>query len=148
MSLAVLPIRAGAQPTPGVRTGNPTPGTPQPDPPNLADRITLTGCVRRAEGAAPASATPASAPSDARFLLTNARKGPRVPPGTGTSPAATAPAAETYRLEALDSHLSAFVGVEVEISGEVKTPDADAPAGSGPPVLLVEFVQRIAATCP
>jgi len=27
-------------------TGNPTPGTPQPDPPNLADRITLTGCVR------------------------------------------------------------------------------------------------------
>ncbi len=35
--------------------GNPTPGTAQPDPPNLSDRIAVTGCLRPAPK--PASGT-------------------------------------------------------------------------------------------
>ena len=64
-----------------------------------------------------------------------------MPPDTGTSAAAAAAAATTYRLEALESQLSPFVNARVEISGEVKA-SADAP-----PVLLVEFVRKLAAKC-
>ena len=53
--------------------GNPTPGTAQPDPPNLADRITLTGCVQAAPGRS-ASAVDENTPSDTRFILTNAER--------------------------------------------------------------------------
>ena len=38
--------------------GNPTPGTAQPDPPNLSDRIAVTGCLRPAPK--PASGTDAT----------------------------------------------------------------------------------------
>ena len=63
-----------------------------------------------------------------------------MPPDTGTSAAAAAAQASSYRLEALESQLSPFVNTRVELSGEVKgTPDA--------PVLLVEFVRKIAAKC-
>jgi hypothetical protein len=125
-------------PPPPPKAGNPTPGTAQPDPPNLADRVTLTGCVQLAPGAPPAQA----APTDARYVLAHARKETRVPPDTGASASAAAAAAGTYRLEALESQLSPFLGTQAEISGEVRT------APGAPPALLVEFVQKVDAKCP
>jgi hypothetical protein len=133
-------------------TGNPTPGTPQPEPPNLADRITLTGCVQAApaSGATPrTSPADANTPSDSRFLLTNTERLAVTPPGTEGSPLAVNTSSRIYRLEAIDSQLSAFVGTKVEISGELKRPATSPPDGAGnnTPILLVEFVQKISATC-
>jgi hypothetical protein len=129
-------------------TGNPTPGVAQPEPPNLADRVTFTGCLqpvnRRADpsGSATASAD-LSAPSNSRFELTKAERVDRVPAGTGGSPATTNLSSTVYRLEGIESQFSPFVGAKVEISGEIK-----GPAGASPPTLLVEFVQRVAVKCP
>ena len=111
-------------PPPAPKTGNPTPGTPQPDPPNVAERITVTGCLQRVPeaGAAPASA--ATVPASNRYILKEAKK------------------ATTYRLEALESQLSPFVNVQVELSGEAKS------APDTPPLLLVESVRKIAMKCP
>ena len=135
---------------PGRLTGNPTPGTPQPDPPNLADRITVTGCVRwaTANGRGAVLADELNAPSDSKFLLVNAAREERVPPGTGTSDAAKQSTNKTYRLSALNSALVPFVGSRVEISGEVEDrPPGD--GGSQTPMLKVGFVQRLPkATCP
>jgi hypothetical protein len=134
----------------GRLTGNPTPGTPQPDPPRLADRITVTGCVRWAaangRGAVPTDEL--NAPSDSKFLLVNAAREERLPPGTGTSYDAKQSASQMYRLSALNSALVPFVGSRVEISGEVE----DRSPGDGSskaPILKVGFVQRLPkTTCP
>ncbi len=152
--LVALTIGMAAQappPSPGSKTGNPTPGTPQPDPPNLANRITLTGCVQRTaeNGAEKAGgSTDPNTPSDARFVLTKAERKNTVPAGTGTSSVAAASRSRTYRLNAIDSQLSPFVGTKVEISGEVLplTFKADA-GGSNAPTLQVEFVQKVASAC-
>jgi hypothetical protein len=129
-----------------VSGGNPTPGTEQPAPPNVADRITLTGCMRPAPTPPGVPQTPdANTPTNSRFVLANATRVDRVPADTGGSPLATAASGATYRLEGIESQFSPFVDTKVEISGEVKPSDANAPTIS--PMLLVEFVQKIAATC-
>ena len=134
----------------GRLTGNPTPGTLQPDPPNLADRITLTGCVRWAapnvRGSVPAQEL--NTTSSSTFVLTNATRVMRVPPGTGTSDSAKKSPSSTYRLSALNSALVPFVGGHVEVSGEID--DHPAPAGAAQiPILNVGFVQRLGKTpCP
>ena len=146
---ALTTIGLSAQGT-GRLTGNPTPGTLQPDPPNLADRITLTGCVRWAapggRGSVPAQEL--NNPSNTTFVLANAEKVMRVPPGTGTSDAAKKPASQTYRLSAINSALVPFAGARVEISGEIDDrPPRDGAAAA--PILNVGFVQRMGRTpCP
>ena len=128
---------------------NPTPGTSQPDPPNLADRITLTGCVQMAPGRS-AAAPDSNTPSDTRFVLTSAERQGAVPAGTGGSAVAASVSGRTYRLEAIESQLSAFVGTKVEISGQIKPRPAASRgegAGSNVATLQVEFVQKIAAAC-
>jgi len=130
-------------------TGNPTPGTAQPEPPNLADRITVIGCLRPAPksgGGQGAEANDPNTPSDSRFVLSSAERQDRVPPGTGGSAAAAAASSRTYRLEGIDSQFSPFAGAKVEVSGEIKPPTTGAPANN-PPTLLVEFVQKVAARC-
>ena len=134
----------------GRLTGNPTPGTPQPDPPNLADRITVTGCVRWAapngRGAVPTEEL--NTPSSSTFVLVNAAREARVPPGTGTSDMAKKSASQSYRLAGLNSALVPFVGARVEISGEVED-NPPREGGSQAPLLRVGFVQRLAKTaCP
>jgi len=131
----------------GRLTGNPTPGTPQPDPPNLADRITLTGCVRWAatDSRGSVAAQELNTPSTSTFVLANAARVMRVPAGTGTSDSAKQSASQTYRLSALNSALVPFVDTRVEISGEID----DRPASGGPtqaPILNVGFVQRLGKT--
>ena len=149
MIVAALGAQLAAQGT-GRLSGNPTPGTPQPDPPNLADRITLTGCVRWAapSGRGSVPARELNMPSTSTFILTDAVRETRVPAGTGTSDAAKKSASRTYRLLALNSALVPFVGGRVEISGEVENSPArgDSPQA---PLLTVGFVQRLAKTpCP
>jgi len=147
-STLVVTAQIGGKPISG---GNPTPGTAQPEPPNLGDRITLTGCLRTApqEGAAKASAPlDDNTPTATRFVLTNAERMNRLPPGTGGSTLAATASGRTYRLEGLDSQFSPFVSMKVEISGEVK-PRAvkEAAATSNVLTLLVEFVQKIEPRC-
>jgi hypothetical protein len=144
---AVCAVSAQVGGTP-VRGGNPTPGTPQPEPPNLADRITLSGCLQLAPGRSGRGTPPdANDPSDARFVLTGAARVARVPPGTGGSEVTAGPIARTHRLEGLDSQFSPFVDTKVEISGEIKMRPAGAGADLGVPTLLVEFVQKLAPRC-
>lgn len=109
-------------------TGNPTPGTEQPAPPNVADRVTFVGCLQPVARAA-TTADP-NTPSNSRFELTKATS------------AHAKPSSKTYRLEGIESQFSPFVGVKVEITGEIKPG-----SGANPPTLLVEFVQRLAAKC-
>jgi hypothetical protein len=141
-----------SQQPPGSKTGNPTPGTPQPEPPNLADRITLTGCVQAAgmqSSGRPAPLGDANSPSDARFVLVNAERWSIVPPDTGTSTAAEKATGRVYRLSAIDSQLSPFLGAKVEISGEVQpSPPPSGDENGKAPVLRVEFVQKLSTTCP
>jgi hypothetical protein len=146
---AALAVGVSAQSGGKPVKGNPTPGTAQPDPPRLADRITLTGCVQ----AAPGRSTPAAdenTPSDTRFMLTGAELRNITPPGTGGSPAALSASGRAYRLEAIESQLSAFVGARVEISGEIKPRPAGLRgqgSGTSIPTVQVEFVQKIAGAC-
>lgn len=133
----------------GGRSGNPTPGTSQPDPPRYADRVTVIGCLQALNPdtvAKPDSTTP----SDARFVLTNATREDRVPAGTGISALAAAAAAANsrYRVKGLDSQLAPFAGMRVEMSGQIEpSPPGASGAPAGGPVLQVEFVQKLAATC-
>jgi hypothetical protein len=146
--LAALTAGAAAQSGGKPSKGNPTPGTPQPDPPNLADRITLTGCVQGAPSRT--GTTGPNTPSSARFVLTSAEREKTVPAGTGGSDLTVKTSSRTYRLEGIESQLSPFLGAKVQISGEVK-PAAPGSAGekeSNAPALLVEFVQKIAPSCP
>jgi hypothetical protein len=141
LALAVTLVNAqvGGKPFNG---GNPTPGTSQPDPPNLGDRITLNGCLRPAPKSASTDAADANTPSDARFVLSDAERVDRVPPSTGGSALTKSVSSRTFRLEGIDSQFSPFVQTRVEISGEVKPPTAGAV-----PTLLVEFVQKLSPRC-
>jgi hypothetical protein len=147
--VVTLTISAAAQIGGKPAKGNPTPGTQQPETPNPADRITLTGCIQVVPGRN-ASVADANTPSDARFLLANAEGQKNIVSGTGGSDLAANTSSRTYRLKAIESQLSPFVGTKVEISGEVQPRPAGSPgdAGANVPTLQVEFVQKIAAACP
>ena len=129
-----------------VSGGNPTPGTEQPAPPNLSDRIALSGCLRAVSKSSNTASDP-NEPSDARFELANAERLDRLPPATGGSPLAAAATSRTYRLAGIDSQFSPFVGAKVEISGEIKPPPANEARNDGSPTLIVEFVQKIDPVC-
>ena len=119
LAILLLTGQIGGKPING---GNPTPGTPQPEPPNIADRVTATGCVQLAskKDGKPA-AVDGNTVIDSRYVLTAVGDAGKI----------------TYRLKAIESQLSPFVGAKVEITGEKKPKD----------VLLVEFVQKLAPTC-
>jgi hypothetical protein len=128
-------------------TGNPTPGTQQPDTPNLADRVTLTGCLRLASrNGSGSSAVDGNTVVNFRFELTDAERQNNLPADTGGSPAAAAVAGRAYRLAAIESQLSPFVGTKVEISGEILSRPDQSPQAAAP-TLQVEFVQKLSASC-
>jgi hypothetical protein len=142
----VVTLGAQAPPPPQRQRGNPTPGTAQPEMPKLADRIALTGCLTRVEGAP--AVFDGNTPSDTRYLLSSAKRLSRLPPGAGTSPVAAASTVERYRLSGIEGAISPFADARVEVSGQVETPSPEA-ARLTPelPVLRVEFVKKIAASC-
>jgi hypothetical protein len=141
--------------------GNPTPGTEQPEPPSLADRITVSGCLQVAAVRGGGSSTSATATvdksdppratvdantlSDSRFVLVDAERIDRVPAGTGGSPATAGVASRSYRLTGIESQFSPFVNTKVEISGEIKP--AVASDATSMPTLIVEFIQKLASIC-
>jgi hypothetical protein len=145
---ALLTASTGAQSGGKLVTGNPTPGTEQPTPPNLADRMTVTGCLQLASktGTAATGAIDGNTVVDSRFELTGAERRDNVPTDTGGSEHAGAATSRAYRLAAIESQLSPFVDTMVEVSGEVLPRSSQSPQ-TGPPTLQVEFVQKIAATC-
>lgn len=143
-SAIAVSAQVGGKPVTG---GNPTPGTTQPDPPNLSDRITLSGCLQRATKGPDATAADVNTPSDSRFVLSGASRVEKVPAGTGESDLAKKAGGGTYRLEGLDSIFSPFVGTKVEISGEVKARAATEAGGATTSTLVAEFVRRIANRC-
>jgi len=145
----LLAVSAAAQIGGKPVTGNPTPGTEQPEPPNLSDRLTLTGCVQLAVkigSSAASGAVDGNTVIDSRFELTGAERQNNVPADTGGSPLATAASGRTYRLAAIESQLSPFVGAKVEVSGEIVPRPAGTPSTAAP-TLQIEFVQRLAASC-
>ena len=131
---AVTAAQGGGKPV----SGNPTPGTAQPEPPNPADRATFVGCLQRVARNAATSPADANTPSNLRFELTNAEP-------KAANPSAASASIKAYRVEGIDSIFSPFVGSKVEITGEVKPP-SKAEKGA-PPTLVVEFLQRIASKC-
>jgi hypothetical protein len=138
-STLLVAAQSGGKP---VKGGNPTPGTAQPDPPNLADRLTLTGCLEPAPKSDAVSKPDSNTPVDSRYVLTSAQRADRLPPETGGSELAKKANSRTYRLEGLESQFSPFVNTKVEVSGEVKPPPAN-----GAPTLLVEFIQKLESRC-
>jgi hypothetical protein len=128
-----------------VNGGNPTPGTEQPAPPNLADRVTLTGCLQLASKGA-ASSVDGNTVVDSRFELIDAERQSNVPADTGGSPLASAAPGARYRLAAIESQLSPFVGMKVEVSGEI-VPRTAGSSLAAAPTLQVEFVQKLGASC-
>jgi hypothetical protein len=139
-STLVVAAQIGGKPVTG---GNPTPGTPQPDPPNLADRITLTGCLQPAPKGDSDETPDTNTPTSTRYVLASAQRIDRLPPGTGGSELARKANSRTYRLEGLESQFSPFVNTKVEISGEVTPRTSDRTV----PILVVEFVQKIDPRC-
>ena len=143
---AALTARAAAQiGGKPVNGGNPTPGTEQPAPPNLADRVTLTGCLQLASKGA-ASSVDGNTVVDSRFELIDAERQSNVPADTGGSPLASAAPGARYRLAAIESQLSPFVGMKVEVSGEI-VPRTAGSSLAAAPTLQVEFVQKLGASC-
>lgn len=143
-STTAASAQVGGKPVIG---GNPTPGTTQPDPPNLSDRITLSGCLQRTPKGTNAPAADANTPSDTRFMLSGAARLEKVPAGTGESDLAKKAGGGTYRLEGLDSIFSPFVGTKVEISGEVKAGAPNQAGDTAMPTLIAEFVRKINNRC-
>jgi hypothetical protein len=118
----LLAAQIGGKPISG---GNPTPGTPQPEPPNVAQRVTATGCIERAsKDVGPAAAVDGNTVTDSRYALMTIER----------------PGKLKYRLSGMEGQLSPFAGAKVEISGELRD--------AGSTVMQVEVVRKLAATCP
>ena len=115
IALLLVAVQMGGKPVVG---GNPTPGTAQPEPPNVAERVTVSGCVERV--AKDTKPVDGNTVFDSRYVLMTVEQPPKL----------------RYKLAGIERQLSPFAGTKVEISGEPKNG-----------VLQVEFVQKLAASC-
>ena len=124
--------------------------TPQPQTStNMPEKITITGCVERADQMASAGASTLGTTVDSlSFVLVDTP-----PSGTaGTSGVRGEAAASTdkgYRLDADVAKLNPHVGHKVEISGYVDEPAATNGAANSVngPKVKVETIKMIAETC-
>ena len=121
------------------------------------DKITITGCVERADQVASAGSTATTVDSQS-FMLINASKDGAASRSetvgtSGTAGAATKDAkGETYKLDAEAAKLNPHVGHKVEVTGVVDStasaPAAsDAPSRDSAPRIKVETVKMLAETC-
>jgi hypothetical protein len=113
------------------------------------NRVTVTGCVERADQLAGSAAT--TTVDSLSFVLIKAAADK--PTGTsGTTPAeATAASDRMYRLDGKQDELNPHVGHKVEVSGTIAenpTAPAGATSSTNAPRLRVESVKMIDATCP
>lgn len=158
VSVAAQEPATPAQPpaTPGERPATqgerptPTPGqapatrTEQPTATQAA-KVMIAGCIQAAPPAAPGAGGAPAAPAASKFDLANAKVVSSGPVGT-TGGAATA---MRYRLEGDEKTISPHVNHQVEITGTVSPATAGAGgATAATPMLRVESVKMVAATCP
>jgi hypothetical protein len=129
------PTTPGQQPT----TRAESPATTQ------AAKVMIAGCIQAAPPAPAAGGAPA-APAASKFDLANAKVVSSGPVGT----TGTAPTAMRYRLEGDEKTISPHLNHQVEITGTVSPATAAGAAGTttATPMLKVESVKMVAATCP
>lgn len=117
---------------------------------DATDRVTLSGCIERADQLAGNAAT--TTVDSLTFVLVQPKaEAPTGTSGTATPDRASAAATRMYRLDGRVEELNPHVGQKVEVSGTVaETPTAPAGAGSSTnaPRLKVESVKMLAPTCP
>jgi hypothetical protein len=124
-----------------------TTATPQQNPATKqADKITITGCVERADQVQQPTGSLGTTVDSLQFVLLD------LPPETagtaGTKPAPGS-AVKGYRLDGDVAKLNPHVGHKVAITGFVDEPaatNAAAAAANGPKV-KVESIRMIAETC-
>ena len=109
------------------------------------DKITITGCVERADQVASPAATLGTTVDSLTFVL-------RTPPTetVGTSGSARPATDRGYRLDGDIAKINPHVGHKVEISGYVTEPAATASGTAGSaegPKVKVESIRMIAETC-
>jgi len=121
---------------------------PQQKPSTKApEKITITGCVERADEVASAT-TPGTTVDSLSFVLINLPSS-GVAGTTGVRGNSSAAADKGYRLDADVAKLNPHVGHKVEITGFVDEPamtNAAASAANGPKV-KVETIKMISETC-
>ena len=156
-------VTIGAQQTPAAgqrqETAKPEAAGQQREAPkpeaSAASKVTLQGCVEKAQAAAAAPGAPGAvgtAGTSNAFILTKAEKSGSSPAAAAPAPGAATPSAmtATYRLDADASKLTSHVGHKVEISGTIEPARAGAPAAPSAataPTLKVDEVKMLAATC-
>jgi hypothetical protein len=119
-------------------------------------KVTLTGCVERADQVAGNSAPAAATVDSLTFVLTHAIKGtadntPPAPVGTAGSTAG-AGVGQMYRLDGATSQLNPHVGHKVEVVGSpdpaATTPQSAEPASAvNAPNLKVDSIKMVSETC-
>jgi pyruvate/2-oxoglutarate dehydrogenase complex dihydrolipoamide acyltransferase (E2) component len=121
-----------------------------------AKKITVTGCVGKAQQAATGTtgATGATASAkETKFVLSDASMSSSAKAGTADTAAApsTTAIASEYKLDADDAKLTPHVGHKVEITGTVeesKGPtQAPAASAANAPTLKVDNLKMVAASC-
>ena len=117
-----------------------------------AKKITVTGCVAKAQQAATGttgSTDAAASAKETKFVLSDAAMSSSATADTAAPPA-TAIASE-YKLDAADAKLTPHVGHKVEITGTVeesKGPtQAPAASAANAPTLKVDNLKMVAASC-
>jgi hypothetical protein len=102
-------------------------------------KVTIGGCIQNAPAAAPAAGAAPSSPAASKFELANAKMVTSGPVGTT---GAAAPVTR-YRLDGDEKTITTHLNHQVEITGTV------GPAlGTAAPMLKVDSVKMVAATCP
>jgi len=117
-----------------------------------AKKITVSGCVAKAEAAQTPTGTagaPGASAKEAKFVLNDAAMASSGTAGTAGAPA-TAIASE-YKLDGDDAKLTPHVGHKVEITGTVAeakgATEAPAASAANAPTLKVDSVKMVAPSC-
>ena len=130
------PATQGQQPAD--RQEQAAPREPQPSTVQLT-KVTIAGCIQNAPPAAPAAGAAPTSPAASKFDLANAKMATSGPVGT----TGTAAPAVRYRLDGDEKTITPHLNQQVEITGTVS------PAvGTAAPMLKVDSVKMVAATCP
>ena len=163
VAAAVAATSLAAQAPSGSTPSSTTPSASASASATTADRVTVTGCIERADQIASSATNPTADPDSLQYVLVRAGE-------AGNSSAAPAPTGTTgtagggaesrvmYRLSGDQQKLNPHVGHKVEIVGTPSTMASSAAASpasgatasmpSGPaPGLTVENVRMLDATC-
>jgi len=119
------------------------------------DKVTVTGCVERADQVTPTGSSLGTTVDSLDFVLMKAKEGSTAETaatsGSTSSEHAAPPAGPMYRLDAAVGTLNPHVGHKVQITGSVdaagRSSAAAAPSAANAPTLKVDSIKMIAPTC-